>query len=120
MSQFNDSSYGQSYGQDFYQSDYTMDAEGMQAQQEQNQQSFDPGSQQVQWGSSSQAYYPPADPAAQSVPVYGYRQQGYSQEQGVCSGYSVLFIAVWVKIISGDMNGRIPSSYISSYCVRVS
>ena len=104
MSQFDDGSYGQSYGQGFYQSDYALDAEGMQAQQEQSQQrsqEFDPGSRQVQWG-GNQAYYPPADPAAQSAPGYSYRQPGYSQEQGVWRGCSVvlIFIAVIAQVYS--------------------
>ena len=83
MSQFNEGSYGQPYGQGFYQSEFTLDAEGMQQGHQQQQQyppqSFDPASQQGQWGATQQAYYPPAGAA----PQYGYGQQGYSGEQGV-------------------------------------
>lgn len=83
MSQFNEGSYGQSYGQGFYQSEFTLDAEGMQQERHQQQhqyppQSFVPTSQQGQWGGTQQAYYPPAG----STPQYGYGQQGYSGEQG--------------------------------------
>ena len=83
MSQFSEGSYGQPYGQGFYQSEFTLDAEGMQQGHHQQQQyppqSFDPATQQGQWGATQQAYYPPAG----SAPQYGYGQQGYSGEQGV-------------------------------------